>query len=116
MSSVVTFNRKHDLTKIPRDEIIEKFRSALAGKVVAAYFFGSFARNEVHQDSDLDLILVTLNPDKDFVKCAEEFKDLWDIFPALDLIVYSKSEFDQKNQNNQTAHWKKIKSEFLPII
>ncbi len=99
-----------------RKELIEKFQKALQGKVEAAYFFGSFARGDVHRDSDLDLILILKNPHKDFLKRAEDFFFLQNIFPALDLLIYTPEEFEAKNKNEIQGFWPQMKKDLLKII
>jgi predicted nucleotidyltransferase len=98
MSVLIKNQSNYDLSKISRDELIKKFQTILEGRVIAAYFFGSFARNEVHSNSDLDILLVVENPSVNIIERTKVFSDLWDIFPAIDLIVYSPDEFERKNK------------------
>jgi predicted nucleotidyltransferase len=116
MNVVIKNQSQYDLTKISRDELIKKFQDKLCGRVVSAYFFGSFARNEVHSYSDLDILLVIKNTEIDFIERAKAFSDLWDIFPAIDLLVYSQEEFERKNNTETQGFWPSMKKEFLKII
>jgi len=116
MNIIIKNESLYDLTKISRENLIKQFQEKLQGRVLGAYFFGSFARNEVHSASDLDLLLVVDNPSHDFVGRAKAFVDLWDIFPAIDLIVYSKEEFDRKNTNETQGGWLEMKKDFFKIL
>lgn len=116
MSSIIKITSDYDLSKIPRDDLIYNFQKKLKDRVEAAYFFGSFARNEVHSGSDLDLILIVQNPIGNLVKRADFFSDLWEIYPGLDLIILSPEEFESKNKNETQGFWLQIKKELLQII
>jgi predicted nucleotidyltransferase len=116
MSLIIKNESIYDLTKINRTELIEKFKQKLTGRVSAAYFFGSFARNELHKSSDLDLILIVEKPLENFVERGKAFLDLWDIYPGIDLLVYTPTEFSQKNLEETQGFWPQIKKELLQFI
>ena len=54
--------------------------------------FGSVARGESDQWSDLDLIIVA-ETDRPFLERFKDFAGLFDVWPSLDLLVYTPVEF-----------------------
>ncbi len=68
-----------------------------ARKVIA---FGSVARGDADRWSDLDLIIVaeTARP---FFERFKDFSGLYDIWPRLDLLIYTPQEFQRMlNEGN----------------
>jgi predicted nucleotidyltransferase len=61
----------------------------LARKVIA---FGSVARGEADAWSDLDLIVVA-DTARPFFERFKDFAGLYDVWPRLDLLVYTPEEF-----------------------
>jgi predicted nucleotidyltransferase len=59
-----------------------------ARKVVA---FGSVARGEADEWSDLDLLIVA-DTDRPFLKRFEDFAGIYDVWPRLDLMIYTPEE------------------------
>jgi len=62
-----------------------------ARKVVA---FGSEARGESDQWSDLDLLIVAETP-RLFLDCFKDFADLYNVWPRLDLLIYTPAELER---------------------
>jgi predicted nucleotidyltransferase len=62
-----------------------------ARKVIA---FGSVARGDADEWSDLHLIIVaeTARP---FFERFKDFRGLYDVWPRLDLLIYTPAEFEQ---------------------
>ena len=62
-----------------------------ARKVIA---FGSVARGDADDWSDLDLIIVaeTARP---FFERFKDFRGLYDVWPRLDLLIYTPDEFER---------------------
>ena len=56
--------------------------------------FGSVARGESDQWSDLDLIIVA-DTDRPFLERFKDFAGLYDVWPSLDLLVYTPAEFQR---------------------
>jgi len=56
--------------------------------------FGSVARGEPDAHSDLDLVIVapTTRP---FFERFKDFAGLYDVWPRLDLLIYTPEEFDR---------------------
>jgi predicted nucleotidyltransferase len=76
---------------------IEELRRRLAPHLqgaVRAIAFGSVARREADAGSDLDLIIVTRTR-RPFFERFKEFAGLYDVWPRLDLLIYTPEEFDQ---------------------
>ena len=96
-------------------EIKKQFSCALQDRVIAAYVFGSFARNEAKEHSDIDLLLVknTLLP---FTARPQEFLDLFDIWTPLDIIVYTKEEFDKLISQPSPGFWTSLKLDLEMIL
>lgn len=59
-----------------------------------AYLFGSVARNEADEHSDVDLILIR-ESEKDFFHRVTEVMDLVNAFGAADLLIYTPEEFSR---------------------
>jgi predicted nucleotidyltransferase len=116
MSLIIKNESNYDLSKMNRDELIKELKKSLSTRVSSAYFFGSFARNDLHKHSDLDLILIVENPHSNFVERGKAFLDLWDIFPALDLLIYTPAEFSQKDADETQGFWPQMKKERVQFI
>ncbi len=98
-----------------REGLLNEISSALSGRCESAWLFGSFARNEERPGSDLDLIVVT-ETQRPFLERARDFNDLWSIFPAIDLLVYTPVEFAQIMQENAPGFRKTIAQEKIRIV
>jgi predicted nucleotidyltransferase len=64
---------------------------ARARKVIA---FGSVARGEADEWSDLDLVIVS-ETTRPFFERFKDFVGLYDVWPRLDLLIYTPDEFAQ---------------------
>lgn len=96
MSDILIYpDPKFNLLKMDREKLIHQIQTALQGRVDSAWLFGSFATGKVHAHSDIDIILVK-ETSVSFVERGKEFLDLTDIFPAMDIIVYTPEEFQRK--------------------
>lgn len=62
-----------------------------ARKVIA---FGSVARGDADDWSDLDLIIVA-DTTRPFFERFKDFRGLYDVWPRLDLLIYTPEEFEQ---------------------
>src|SRR3990172_2069278 len=91
-SEVLVRNNRDPLFGVTADRLRDAFRQKLQGRVRQAYFFGGFAAGRLHPRSDVDLILVQ-DTDKPFLQRGEDFLDLYDIVPAIDLLIYTPEEF-----------------------
>jgi len=114
MSCLIKATSKFDLLKMDRSLLIENFCQSLSGRVQAAYLFGSFATGDYRSGSDIDLILIS-ETQLPFTKRGMEFADLFDIYPALDLLVYTQDEFDRALEDPQ-GFWLSVKKSLNRIL
>jgi len=75
------------------DGLVERLRPHLAG-ARRAIVFGSVARGEADSGSDLDLVIIADTP-RPFFERHRDFAGLWDLWPRLDLLVYTPAELRQ---------------------
>jgi predicted nucleotidyltransferase len=61
------------------------------GPALRAVAFGSVARGEADEWSDLDLLIVA-RTDRPFLERYRDFAGLYDVWPRLDLLVYTPEE------------------------
>jgi predicted nucleotidyltransferase len=59
-----------------------------------AIVFGSVARGDADAGSDLDLVIIA-DTRRPFLERFRDFSGLWDVWPRLDLLVYTPEEFEQ---------------------
>ena len=81
-----------------------------------AYVFGSASTKEISSESDIDLILVKENVTEKFVKRAFEFQDLFEIFPRMDILVYTPAELQSQLADSETGFWKSVRLSMQRII
>ena len=66
-----------------------------SGSVHLAYIFGSYARSDADQYSDIDLVIIA-DSERAFVDRFVDFWDLWNLVePSIDLLVYTPREWEQ---------------------
>lgn len=104
--SVLDFDR-HALLALIQDNLRPK-------KVIAAYIFGSFARETENPWSDIDLIIVK-DSSLPFIERPREFFDLLDIGVPLDILVYTPVEF-AKMRSEENGFWKEVQSKIIQIV
>lgn len=112
MNVLIKYKTKFDLNH--SGNIKEKMILSLKSRVEAAYFFGSFAQGKARSDSDLDMILIK-NTSLPFTKRGEEFLDLFDIFPRIDLLIYTPTEFESQLKQ-EFGFWKSVKQSLVKIL
>jgi predicted nucleotidyltransferase len=59
-----------------------------------AIVFGSVARGDADADSDLDLVIIA-DTSRPFFERFRDFAGVWDVWPRLDLLIYTPAEFQQ---------------------
>jgi predicted nucleotidyltransferase len=59
-----------------------------------AIVFGSVARGEADAGSDLDLVIIADTP-RPFFERFRDFAGVWDVWPRLDMLIYTPEEFEQ---------------------
>ncbi len=70
--------------------------AAVAREPLSIILFGSYARGEANDGSDLDLMVVereTPDVGEEMIRLQDELRDL-DV--GVDLLVYSQADFDQR--------------------
>ena len=108
MSDILVSVKRDPLFGRTREEVIKCFRGILAGRVVAGYFFGSFTTNDFTKFSDIDVILVQ-ETDRPFLRRSEEFFDLKNIIPSLDILVYTPDEWRELITEPSPGFWTSVK-------
>ena len=66
------------------------------GGAKKAILFGSYARGDADEYSDIDLIIIAESK-RPFVERFKDFSDLWKVSPikAIDVLVYTPQEFKE---------------------
>jgi uncharacterized protein len=59
-----------------------------------AIVFGSVARGDADEWSDLDLLIVA-HTSRPFLERYLDFEGIYDVWPRLDLLVYTPEEFEE---------------------
>jgi hypothetical protein len=65
-----------------------------------AIVFGSVARRQADEWSDLDLVIVADTP-RPFLERYRDFLGIYDVWPRLDLLVYTPEEFAQMQEEGR---------------
>ena len=73
--------------------VAQRLRRHLAG-ATRAFVFGSVARGEADEWSDLDLVVVA-ETERTFFERFRDFAGLYEVCPRLDLLVYTPAEFER---------------------
>ncbi|HLG20653.1 MAG TPA: nucleotidyltransferase domain-containing protein [Bdellovibrionota bacterium] len=93
--------------------LLARLQRDLRGRVEKAYLFGSHARETASGESDVDLIVVANTP-RAWPERGRDFGDLWDRYGAVDLLVYTPSEWKRMNERHSPVlwharkHWKRV--------
>jgi predicted nucleotidyltransferase len=89
--------------------IIEEVKNRLV-KVydpLEIYLFGSYAYGTPREDSDLDLLIVIeTSQEKSHRRSIPGQRALWGLGIAKDIIVYTKSEFEERLKDQTTLPYK----------
>lgn len=115
MSIVFTPDRQN-LVKQDREQLLEALRTVLADKAQGAYIFGSFAAGSHKPYSDIDLIVIarTTLP---FHERPRQFDQVFEVWPRIDLLVYTPEEFARQLQSaSQGGFWKSVKDSLVQIL
>ena len=86
------------MTKVTSLDDIKKALIPLLkkGGATKAILFGSYARGDADEYSDLDLIIIA-ESQRPFLERGDDFVDLWKESPigAIDVLVYTPKEFSK---------------------
>lgn len=81
-------------------KLASKAAQRILNRIISRYrpkkiiVFGSFARGDVHQGSDLDLVIIK-NTKERFLKRMDRILDLCDGEIAVEPLVYTEAEFER---------------------
>ncbi len=81
--------------KVSLEEIKRSFAAVLEkGGAQRAIIFGSYARGEADEYSDIDLVIIK-NTETPFLDRYRDFDGLFSVMPnALEILVYTQEEFE----------------------
>jgi len=112
---IVYLNNRDPLGGKSLEEIVSNLKLILDARVVEAFIFGSFATGQFHKDSDLDLLLV-VDTNREFLDRFLDFRDILDIAPRVDLLVYTPEEWKKIQVEEQLGFWKSLTSSLRKIV
>ena len=112
---ILVQHRNDPLCGYSRDGIIALLKEKLSSRVEEAWIFGSFALKRMHPFSDIDLILIK-KTDKPFISRPEDFDDLLDIGPVLDVLVYTPVEFKKLISPPLAGFWKTASESMVRLV
>lgn len=116
MSSLIKESTQFRLTPERLDAVLQSITENLLGRVQSLYVFGSAALGTISEDSDIDLILVVNSAKTPFVQRAFEFADLFEVYPKLDLLVYTQEELDRELADSSVGFWKSVRLSMKKLI
>src|SRR6056297_648023 len=116
MSSTIllTYDR-NPLRAYAPESFVKKLISLLRGRAVSAWIFGSFNTPRFSHRSDVDIFIVT-ETDVPFIERPLLLDDLLDLFPALDILVYTPREFEKLTSDPSPGFWKSAVAEMKQIL
>lgn len=114
-SKILRKNKRNPLHGMSRAETLDYLKTSLAGKCQAAYLYGSFARDDLHADSDIDCMIVA-ETETPFTERAHEFGDLRLTLPSLEILVYTPEEFASLTENPSTGFWQSVVKDLMQIV
>jgi predicted nucleotidyltransferase len=101
---VIVRNERDPLFGMSRERFESRLGSALAGRAIEAFFFGSYGSPDFGPDSDIDIMIVA-RTDKGFLDRAFDYADLLDILPSMDILVYTPEEFSDLTSDPSPGFW-----------
>ena len=82
-------------TAPPQDRTVLAMRlGPHLSRAARALVFGSVARGEADEWSDLDLLVVA-ETERAFCERYRDFAGLYEVWPRLDLLIYTPAEFER---------------------
>lgn len=114
-SSLVKYKSNFALTEKRLSEVLKNIKQKLEGKVNAIYVFGSASTGEYTESSDIDLIIIDDKAKNPFIQRALNYPEVFDIYPNVDLLVYTQQEFDEQMANSKLGFWKSVKESLKPL-
>ncbi len=87
---------RHNALKIELVRVVEELKKAGAKRII---LFGSLAKDEIGPASDIDLLVVQ-ETKKRFIERLRELYEIINPKYALDLLVYTPSEFNEMKEKS----------------
>lgn len=115
MSVLKRYVPKRQLSPNLMQEIEGKLKQALNGRVLSAYIFGSVGDGSYTPASDIDLILVK-DSNTPFASRGKEFLDLFEIYPDLDILVYTQAELSRQLEHTEPGFWRSVQNTIRQIV
>jgi len=87
---------------------LEDIKNRLVGVYhpLKIYLFGSYAWGTPNKDSDFDIaIVIKESTEKSYKRILAGTKALWDINKAIDILVYTEDEFNDKVNHPSTLQY-----------
>ncbi len=115
MREILVRSRRDPLFCLTREKALEHIRSSLRGRVQAAYVYGSFARDDMGPDSDIDCMVVA-ETEIPFPMRGRPFDDLRDRLPSLEILVYTPAEFARLTTDPSPGFWQSVARDLVRIL
>jgi len=115
MNDTIVWNTRDPLYGYTKIELLDQLKEMLLGRVVEAWIFGSFVHGRFGPDSDIDIIVVC-ETDLPFTRRQGLFDDVYDLIPAVDLLVYTPAEFSQLTDNPSIGFWTDVVKTMVKLI
>lgn len=115
MSDAVVWKTRDPYYGLGPQGLRKRLRELLEGRVLGAWLFGSHASGSAGPDSDLDLIVVA-RTELPFTRRPALFDELYELFPALDLLVYTPEEFERLRADPSPGFWASVVASLERII
>ncbi|MCK8826571.1 nucleotidyltransferase domain-containing protein [Natroniella acetigena] len=88
--------KEEKITQKEIDKVVKRLAKTYQPETEMIYLFGSYAWGEPNEDSDLDLLIIVNRSDKKkYKRSIKGYSSLWDIDIAVDIIVYTKKEYEK---------------------
>jgi len=107
MSDAIVWKSRDPYYGLGASGLEKALRKRLQDRAEEAWFFGSHAQGTIGPDSDIDLIVV-LETELPFTRRPALFDDLYELIPALDLLVYTPKEFRNLTENPGSGFWSSV--------
>ena len=104
----------HAPPRFSRRALVSAVRRLLSGRVEQAYLFGSYARNEAADTSDVDVIVVA-NTRRAWPDRGHDFGDLFAELGPTDLLVYTPAEWEAL-LDQPTAFIQRAQAEWIRLL
>lgn len=116
MSSLIRDGSSFKLSPEKLATSVQAIAAQLQNRVQKAYIFGSASTGKFTENSDIDMILIVSKATKPFVQRGFDFIDLFEIYPKIDLLVYTQAEFDAQLADSHLGFWKSARESLKQIV